>query len=204
MIFIYNKYHKINLKKIIALGMSLVVLVGILGVIRNVLSGNDNTSILKTIFTLFGNGSINIHYILEHFPEKTNFQFGYTFLINFIMLLPGPNIDFTIWLKNILGETFEGGGLTPTLLGEFYINFGYIGIVLGFILLGFLVNWLEQKYQKGKNAYYVAFLVWCLLSSVRGGFSNTEINFILFSCVYVVLVIIFDFYNRYIEKGEQK
>ena len=82
MIFIYNKYHKIKIKKTIAIGIGLVALVCSLGVARDLLSGVEDTSITKTFVNLFQNGSVNINYILEEFPENTSYQFGKTFLIN--------------------------------------------------------------------------------------------------------------------------
>lgn len=191
MIFIYNKYHKIKIKKTLFLGLGLVLLVCGLGVARDLLSGVENTSITKTFVNLFQNGSVNINYILEEFPLNTPFQYGKTLFINLKMLLPGPDMDFTLWLKDILNLYFDGGGVTPTILGEFYINLGYIGIALGFIIVGILVNILEKNYLYKKNTYYSVFLIWCLLSSVRGGFTNTEINFILYSIVYFVIIWIF-------------
>ena len=121
------------------------------------------------------------------------------------MLLPGPDKDFTLWLKDVLKLHFDGGGVTPTILGEFYINFGYFGIILGFIIIGIIVNVLEKNYLHKKNIYYPVFLIWCLLSSVRGGFTNTEINFILYSIVYFILIFIFKQINqKHIEEGENK
>ena len=40
---------------------------------------------------------------------------------------PGPDLDFTLWLKDKVNIQFSGGGLTPTIIGEAYINFGFGG-----------------------------------------------------------------------------
>ena len=191
MLLIYNKYHKIKIGRTITIGFGMVVLVCGLGVARDLLSGVENSSFLKTMISLFQNGAINIHYIINEFPEHTPYQYGRTLLINLKMLLPGPDIDYTLWLKNVLELSFSGGGVTPTILGDFYINFGYIGVIIGFALLGIIVNVLEWHYNNSQNAYFISFLIWCLLTSVRGGFTNTEINLILYSVVYVILLFLF-------------
>ena len=192
MILIYNKYHKIKVKKTIALGIALVSLVCALGVMRDLMSGIENSSFLKTMINLFQNGAINIHYIINEFPKSTPYQYGNTLLINLKMLMPGPDIDYTLWLKDVLDLSFAGGGVTPTILGDFYINFGYIGVILGFAILGIIVNVLELEYNKSQNTYFPAFLIWCLLTSVRGGITNTEIEFLLYSIVYLILIKIFN------------
>ena len=47
-------------------------------------------------------GCINIGYLIDAFPKKHPFFNGYSYLINFIMLLPGPDLDFTLTLKQII------------------------------------------------------------------------------------------------------
>ena len=191
LLIIHNRYEKIEFKKIIKLGIIGVILVGVLTIARNSMSGVESSSFLETIVTSFGNGSVNMYYVLRQFPKYTPYQYGYTYLINFIMLAPGSQPDFTIWLKNQIGISFSGGGVTPTLLGEAWINFGFFGIIITFFMVGLLCNKLDKWYYKTKNVYFIVLIVWIVTSSVRGGFSNSLINLILYSFMNLILIMLF-------------
>ncbi len=182
--FLKQKNKKINMRKVIIFGIIAVIIIGVLGVIRS-----GNTSFIFNILSIFRNGSINLKNILITFPTKTAFQHGYTYLINIIMLKPGPDIDFTLWLKQATGLTFAGGGVTPTLLGEYYMNFGYIGMYIGMFLTGSLVFFVERYFYNSKHLYYSSFVVICLISITSGGFSNIEITFLITSIVYASYVV---------------
>lgn len=62
---------------------------------------------------------------------KLNYQYGSTYFTLFITALPGeqPSLDRTI--KQLSNKNFVGGGTPPTLMGEGYINAGYLGTLLG-------------------------------------------------------------------------
>lgn len=191
LVLIYNRYKKIEQKKLIALGGILLLAVSSLSVLRGVLSGESAVSMLDSVVISLGNGSINMYYVLRQFPDRTPFQYGYTFLINFIMLAPGSQPDFTIWLKNQIGIVFSGGGVTPTLLGEAWMNFGTIGVLIEFFITGLICNHLDRKYYSTKNIYFIVLNIWVLTSSVRGGFSNSLINLIIYSLINGGLYILF-------------
>ena len=185
LILMYNKWKKIKINKLIFLGIAIIGLGTVLGLARSSLSDtNSYYGIFETIGIHIDGGSENIDIIFRNFPNKIPYQYGYTYLINIIMLKPGPDLDFTLWLKEKVNMTFDGGGLTPTLLGEFYINWGNIGVFLGFCLMGIIIAYIDKYYKESEKIYFASFLVWILLSSVRGGFANVEINLILFGVVY--------------------
>lgn len=191
LLIIHNRYKKIEFKKIIKLGIVGVLLVGILTIARNTMSGVESSSFIETLVTSFGNGSVNMYYVLRQFPNHTPFQYGYTYLINFFMLAPGSQPDFTIWLKDQIGISFSGGGVTPTLLGEAWLNFGFWGIIINFFLVGLLCNKLDKWYYQTKNVYFIVLIVWIVTSSVRGGFSNSLINLVIYSIMNLILFMLF-------------
>lgn len=120
-----------------------------------------------------------------------DYQKGKTFFINFEIIKPGQNDDFTIWLKKAINIEFDGGGVTPTLFGEGYLNFGYLGNIIYFIIIALMVNKLDKMYYKSKNVYFVTFFIWIILSSVRGGFSNSLIILTIFSIVNAYIWLVF-------------
>lgn len=68
------------------------------------------------------------------------YLFGYNYLCLFNWLIPGVNIEFFDFrLVQIVFGGLLGGGIPISILGSFYYNFGYIGLVSGSALFGFLM-----------------------------------------------------------------
>ena len=128
----------------------------------------------------------NLSYIKKVFPMQLDFQYGYTFLINIQMLMPGPDVDFTIWLKEQIGLNFAGGGVTPTLVGEGYINGGYIGVFIWLFIIGMIVSYINNSYLYNKrDTVWVTYCVAKLLDIFRGGVANSEVTLIIILFVYI-------------------
>lgn len=179
--------EKNNIKntKIIPIGIALVLLVEVLGNMRSSLSGGKAGS-LKTslIVNLY-----NLQYIFNTFPTKVSFQNGYTYLINFIMLKPGPDLDFTLWLKTQLGLSFSGGGVTPTVLGEFYINFGFKFIFIGMFFMGTIGNYISRYFDKNSKNFLATYLTWQFAHCISGGIANVIVSVIMYIFLYKVLML---------------
>ena len=127
---------------------------------------------------------INLNYVFSTFPKKVEFQHGYTYLINILMLKPGPDLDFTLWLKEQIGITFNGGGVTPTILGEFYMNFGNLSMYIGMFFLGILGEKLDNYFNCNNKNFISSFYVWQFAHCASGGIANVMIIVILFTIVY--------------------
>lgn len=182
---IYNSKKKIKLKNAIKLFCVCIVTLAILQVGRSYFSGFE-TSLSKQILSMFAGGSINIDYVYHTFPNRVEFQKGYGFLINFIMLRPGSDPDFTLWLKNLIGLNYSGGGLTPTLFGEGYLNFGYIGGFIEIFLAGMVAKILDNHYRNAKsNIVWVSYIIVVIMDMFRGGFSNVEFLMIVILLMYI-------------------
>ena len=123
------------------------------------------------------------------------FQSGYTYLLNLKMLLPGPDPDFTLWLKDTLGLRFSGGGVTPTILGEFYMNFDVTGIYLGMFLYGFLGVYVWRYFKRHSETFLGAFYVLQFAHSASGGISNVSVTVLLYTIVYW-FVMMFPIYRK--------
>ena len=146
--------------------------------------------IIQAFISLFNNSNYNLTYIFKKFPSEIEFQHGQTFLINLKLLMPGPDIDFTLWLKEALGLEFFGGGVTPTILGELYINFGYCGIYAGMFALGAVFSYLDRKITVTKCKSYLIFVILELCLAISGGIANYIIPIILYSIVYLIIDLI--------------
>lgn len=178
--------HNIKSSRLIIFGIVGIALVEILGMARNQMS--TSTSFLSSSMLVSMLASLvvhchNLNYVFLTFPSKTGFQYGYTYLIDFIMLKPGPDPDFTLWLKEQVGVAFAGGGRTPSILGEHYINFGMPFVFIGMFLMGIVGTRISKKYEK-TGTFMSMYIMWQFAHTASGGISNVLLPVFINLIVY--------------------
>lgn len=180
MFFMKNKKKEISLQKMAILAIILFGFVGIYGAVR---SGGGSS--IDSLLNEFKVSSVNLNYIFECFPDKVNYQMGKTYLLDFVTLVDDNTEGTTSWLKEILGLHFSGGGVTPTIMGEFYINWGLIGGVIGMTLTGCVFKRIEQSYQNPHNSLFICCLFWGYIRPIiRGGWANSIVNILFYIIAY--------------------
>lgn len=204
-LLIRNRYKKFVIKQIVIFGVVLLIVISASQMYRSRKS-SEKISLITTLSNNLQTGSVNLKYIRNTFPSKHRFQYGYTYLINIFMMLPGDDLDFTLWLKEKAGLYFKGGGLTPTIIGEGYINFAYIGIITSMILVSIIGNWLNNQYfDKKMDVAWNAYLITKMLDIFRGGFANVEIGILVFIFLRVSYTYVYKrLYKYIIERIERK
>lgn len=183
---IMNVYQeRISFKKAMPCVVVALAAAILFGTIRN---GSDISSFYKLGRNQLFVGAQNLNYVFRTFPNKCSFQYGYTYLINFIMLKPGPDLDYTLWLKQVLGMNFSGGGVTPTILGEFYMNFGYVGIFIGMFFFGVIVAYIDKWIIRGDISFWKAYIMFQVAISSGSGIANNYINPLVLGIYYLVVL----------------
>jgi hypothetical protein len=85
--------------------------------------------------------------VMEIFPETEPFKHGSTLLVVLFMPIPraiwpgkpiGIGREITYYYSGPFYEYSGGWSVAPTILGEYWINFGWIGVMVGGFLLGLL------------------------------------------------------------------
>lgn len=131
------------------------------------------TAYLQTYADAFGR---NLAAVFQVVPTTLPYQYGETLIWNFLALTPGHVREpFDFVLKNAAGQGFEGGGLPPTLIGEWFINFGWIGIVAGMAATGATVAVAHSRMitTTRYSHFVVAIIVgYYAFVAVRGGIGN--------------------------------
>lgn len=187
-LLMYNKRKKIKLQ---------VVVLSIIGIMMFIIlynyarEGKQISDLEKMIFSAITDesyvGYINLQYVVECFPKRHDFMYGYGYIINIIMLGPGEDLDFTLTLKQILGLDFSGGGVTPTILGEFYLNYGHFGCIIGMFVLGMFYQKITKDLRNSESYYIPAWLAVTLCIAIRTGIANSEVTLLLNSIVYIFI-----------------
>lgn len=92
--------------------------------------------------------------------------------------------------KELVGYSFDGGGIYTTIPNDFYLNFGnifFIGYILWMAMLYKMYTYLLKRNAKTSNCLLFLYLLGCT-SSPLSIFGQIEI--------YLLFVIIVYFYNR--------
>ena len=88
------------------------------------------------VMNLVGVLTTNEALVIDAIDHRIGNLYGLTYVWNFHPLLPGSQPDMTTWIKDHLGVRFEGSGITPTLAGDAYFNFGWLCVPVVGALIG--------------------------------------------------------------------
>jgi oligosaccharide repeat unit polymerase len=150
-------YSFISIKKMMFFSVLGLLFINLFEMFRN--PDSSTTTDLKTTFIYrFIVYISNFEKVLSAFIKRADFEYGGTFLMDLLTALPGKQIDYQSWLKEITQLEFEGFGIPPTIMGDMYVNFGYIGIVIGCFLFGFIIRKFYNALIIEKKSLFDVFL----------------------------------------------
>lgn len=125
------------------------------------------------LYTL--NGPHVLAKIIQMVPETIPYQYGGFFFREASTILPGKQLLPDQWIALNIVKTRtvqasgrmthlgQGGGIPPTLLGGFYLDFGWFGVALGMLMVGFVLQVLYRRVVARTTAFDVG-IYGCALS----------------------------------------
>ncbi len=152
-------------------------------------------------------GHNNYEYILDNIPENSPYLFGSSLMKIFYVIIPRQ-----LWLDKPSGvqelivqqhnNLFVGGtSQTTTMIGEFYWNFGLIGVIAGMAFLGYVckrIDFGNQYKPKGTFRFMlrVTLISW-FIEFFRGGISTILlINSLQIVVPIIVILLTYNLINR--------
>lgn len=209
-------YHlfirKISAKKVCVI-ISIFILIVIFQTIHRVEKSNEinSESIKSSIANFIGRNGIEhsktIH-IINSVPSELDFMLGESFVDSIAILIPRELFPdkSTVNIETVVGQNFfnshsyGAGAVPPGVIAEMYMNFGWLGILLGAVLAGAITGLIEKKFLKTKfgSPYFFFYLItlYTFGASVIGSsLSNTVtsliINLVPFLICYVSSKVIY-------------
>jgi hypothetical protein len=152
--------------------------------------------------------------IIRDTPSVSPFQNGRTLGLFFVAFVPRmlwpekPNIQIGQWITDVYGSGPHIDARTaPTPIGEFYLNFGIPGVILGLMLLGTVLRLAHETLSRHRAtaptilAQTVVVLILCLhfAGSVAGVYG--QVAFTLIPLYVLHLAIRFVLPVTYYEGG---
>ncbi|MEX9870565.1 O-antigen polymerase [Providencia huaxiensis] len=185
LILFYKKNISLNYKKILVFGLLIIISSFMISLIRNDITSNE--TIVFKIFNMFGVSIYNLNLVLDNI--KT-FYYGETYFFSSLSII-GLGKEYTQWLTSLLPIKFDGG-VTPTIIGDSYLNFGELYFI-PILFIGMLLFFCEKMLNKNNNnIIYIVFycnLALYLARSTTGGISNITLQLVLSSIVIYTLII---------------
>lgn len=135
----------------------------------------------------------NFKNIYLSIPSEVPFQNGKTILMDFLTILPGKQIDYQTWIKDVTGLSFKGFGAPPTIIGDLYLNWGWNGVFIGMFFIGTVLEFayiflVLHKISTLKLVFYIIIFE-TSLKTITSGISAQFMPLLLQSAMFLCVII---------------
>lgn len=142
--------------------------------------------------------------MVERFPSEYSYMLGKTFLYVFVLFIPRaiwagkPDNPVRDMIEYSLNKQARESGTAVANLGEFYANFGVLGIIFFMYLIGWITSSLKRsvfsslQVQNNNNNRYIAYsIIYPLLFQwiARGNFSGNFYMTIFAMLPFIVMAM---------------
>lgn len=214
-LLVYFITFRFSVKKSIALGISAGTLIIAFSAIFSAYRISQNYD----IFLFFKN--IDFQYIRDHqylipfvpalamfdFSQETIYKiganlhdhmYGNLLISNYETFLPGHHWGARNIIGDLTGARWVAGrpmSITPTLQGALFVDFGYVGVFLGFCLIALGIDYMWKSSQRwgalGKFSF--CYLMTLSIMAIHNGYWDVGFAFFLF---FLFAIRIFDSLKR--------
>jgi oligosaccharide repeat unit polymerase len=219
----YN-FKRISFKKILPIGSIVISLFTVYGIVRelprNVNINYDivrdlvikNPEILYSVVSR-SKGTEVLASELKNLDETNNFDYGYkSFIEALTIFIPGklwdgkPQPSSVRYTTYFFGDDLafsrgikqdSWGGISPTIIGEFYWHFGLFGVIIGMFFFGFLFSKIYRTFIRNKNKQFVLFIyaesfpmLIMMAEAVQGYFNTLVLYFFTWYLLFILLRIV--------------
>lgn len=176
---------------------------------RNLFKGFNKETLLGLLFSIAGerlNYALIVDVIVDNTPRIWDFKLGYSYFFFFIALIPRliwenkPNIS--IFANDfgrdygILYPTDYSTSIDVTWVGEMFLNFGWYGILVGFLYgLFYQIGYSYFLRVKKPSMLSIILYAFSLYYMVRGGMFTIQFAGLV-KIFIVVLVVLYPFLRK--------
>ena len=126
--------------------------------------------------------------IIDQVSEKEEYLNGQSYALFLFAPIPRllwpdkPSIRLGPYVAQDLLELGTNSGIPPSSIGEFYMNFGWLGVVLGMALLGAFAGRVWDRARRAEDRRFArgpfALNMMCIILLLVGDFSHTMLTLI--------------------------
>lgn len=191
-LYFSGKNRKKTFMKVFIMFVAVFVVVFIFGNVRRNLRGAVlQDSFFEGIlgeFSMFDMLLVSLKFVKE---QNIGLFFGYNYLSIFTVPIPGVNIQpFDHRFTELIYLGRFHGGIPSSLFGSLFLNFSYVGVCVGSLLVGMLLSKIQRKLSQLSNYYsigYYSIVTTFVYDLIRvGDFGRETWSLITFLLVYFV------------------
>lgn len=183
LLFFYRR--KLSLTLLVSCTFIVILFLGAMGSFRN-RGSLDLLTILNEIGIVLTARPVMVELIIRNFNESHYF-WGSRYFADLVKLLPGSqagaNVDLKYEIFPNADKLPDIAGVTPSIVGEAYMNFGSSGIlwVMLFIgiFLGLTYSYMKQRPSFKVCAFYLT-LVFGMAGAMQSGIGTKVVHLVLF------------------------
>ncbi len=193
---VYSVLFKPNRKLLISGGIFVVFIIAIFPIIRGISMYGDSYldnyarisrfpkySFLMPLYDSLAFNFEILNRLFFTFPDIVSWGLGhYTFFVYIPFIGRGETLS---QLQNRVWNNNFYGGLTSTFLGTWYADFGYIGCIIGSLLLCYICNRLYKQLIQRRDYCHLVLYSYTFYMVLIGTYSNA-FNFV-FICYYFLI-----------------
>lgn len=195
MYFLFNR-RRFSFTEIVKVTVLVVLFLGAMGSYRH--QELDFEPIISEVGHILLIRPKNFELITERY-DKLRFYHGKLYFHNLKKLLPGKQEGLGTDLKNELfphrSDMPELAGVSVTIIGEAYMNFGEAGVIGVMIALGMVLSLAYKKMISNptfmRSAFYLT-LVFAMAGAVSSGISNKIVHLIFFWFWIAIVGLIYE------------
>ena len=193
--FFSDQFHaKVKILSIPVIGFFLVVSAAYLRYLRfgwSISKVHEEVDLLGT-FAIDEGRFDRLLLLLEYSPGEIGYYYGLYYLRPLLNFIPRayweekPPLTVGSELRETVFPT-ASGGLPPSIIGEFYVNFGYPGILVGGVVTGISLRVLYEIWSRNTGSVLILYIYSLIVVrvAVEPGFSNN----ILFTVISTLLLL---------------
>lgn len=181
---------KVNLTKILPIAITGYLLLVLLGAYRMNVDADLSERFILTLGWRPFVGLQNLDTILNYFND---FLYGKGYWIDLYVLAPGYQPNLGTWIKDMLQLEFDGGSVTISYLGDGFINFGIIGLILYPIIFPVLYiklnNFFRRIYLKENKIHLGHAILYINIAiGLAGAVTSGILSPVLYGIIPILLV----------------
>lgn len=206
--FIYSIYNgQPTLKQFSFIAVIIILMAGILGVLKSTNKSNlllSGTIVLTEVAVEFDNYNEVFNMV-----EKKGYLGGSTLVPIFTLPIPRsimPDKDKFLTAGNYFKEYHNHNhirvGERMGFIGEFYLNFGVLGILIGMAIIGLFLGYLDKSVNPHSIISVFIYIQLIIMSSSVGGDIPTAfITFVMKNFLLIATLFLLYFYNSFYNRN---
>ena len=176
------------------------------GAISDSISLKFKDLILQFLDGEFISASRNLQVLINNKEYTESLFNGYGILNDFKRIFFKSEFSHGNWFQNTF-FSYSKTGYGFTLVGEGYVNLGYFGVILVFVIIGLFIRIIYRK--ASRNIYFLSIYIYTIplyMYAIRADLANIFSQFIkhLILSIFIIYVLELVSYSKYrkIKKGK--